>query len=462
MTGKGNNVVVPPESKDTSSEDSSAEDDAVVRNQMSITSTGRRSSKYIWQDVPQNESEKQPPVWVGRLLQDEEINTPINYFRYFFSDSILDYFVEQSNLYSTLENPNKPLNLSRTELEQFFGICMTISIFGLPRNRMYWNQNTRVDMVANVISRDRWEEIKSSLHCVDNGQQLAQTDPNRDKLFKTKPFIDDLKGKFQYIPKEQHLCVDEQIVPFKGMCSLKQYNPKSTNIEPDFGLSDIDASSKIVLRLVECIPKNQNFLLFFGNWFSSLPLFTVLADMGIGTLGTITRNRFPGLQVPLGVEMKKTGRGSTIEKATDVDGVEVRVIKWYDNRGVTLASSFDSAQPMSTVNWLLYRRNCHIQNFPKKLIVHLLQFKTDVAAALCAQGKDSSEKKRSKTSSNNVQEGYESKNCGVLQNQFRNLTFDEMALHISLLLWMRDNTADFLGALELQQSGVQNAVSISG
>ncbi|KAJ8888804.1 hypothetical protein PR048_008296 [Dryococelus australis] len=201
-----------------------------------------------------------------------------------------------------------------------------MSIFGLPRSKMHWNQNTRVGMVANITSRDRWEEIKSNLHYVDNGQQLAQNDPNRDKLFKIRPFITS-------IPKEQHLRVDEKIVPFKGMSSLKQYRPKKPckNIEPAFGLPDIGASSNIVLRLDECIPKNQTFLLFFDNWFSSLPLFTVLAGMGIGTLGTITTNRFPGLQVPLGAEMKKTGRGTTIEKATDIDGVEIRVIKWYDN-----------------------------------------------------------------------------------------------------------------------------------
>ncbi|KAJ8880317.1 hypothetical protein PR048_016783 [Dryococelus australis] len=147
--------------------------------------------------------------------------------------------------------------------------------------------------------------------------------------------------------------------------------------------------------------------------------------MGNGALGTIRTNRFPGLQVPLDAEMKKTGRGSTIEKSTNVDGVEVRVIKWYDNRGVTLASSFGSARLMFTVKrygrkmkcnvdipcprTLLYRRDCHIQNFPKKLIVDLLQFKIDVAAASCAQGKDPSEKKRGTPSSNNVQEGHERK-----------------------------------------------------
>ncbi|KAJ8887401.1 hypothetical protein PR048_013616 [Dryococelus australis] len=113
---------------------------------------------------------------------------------------------------------------------------------------MYWNQNNRVDMVANVMSRDRFN---------------------------------------------------------------------------------------IALRLVECILENQNLMLFFDNWFSSLPLFTVLADMGIGALGT--------------------------KEPTDFLGYKYR------------------------------------------------SFKSDDAAALCAQEKDPSEKKRSKPSSKNVQEWYERK-----------------------------------------------------
>ncbi|KAG0431623.1 hypothetical protein HPB47_021608 [Ixodes persulcatus] len=35
-----------------------------------------------------------------------------------------------------------------------------------------------------------------------------------------------LLPKFEEIPQEQYLCVDEQMVPFKGHSSIKQYLPK--------------------------------------------------------------------------------------------------------------------------------------------------------------------------------------------------------------------------------------------
>lgn len=118
-----------------------------------------------------------------------EVDTPVDNFRKFFDDNIVKIIVEQSNLYSIQNNPNKPLNLTSKELEQYIGVCIGMSVYDLPRSRMYWAQNTRIDKIANVMSRDRWEQIKSNLHCVDNTLMRPINDPNRDKLFKIRPTV---------------------------------------------------------------------------------------------------------------------------------------------------------------------------------------------------------------------------------------------------------------------------------
>lgn len=46
--------------------------------------------------------------------------------------------------------------------------------------------------------------------------------------------------------------------------------------------------------------------------------------------------------------MKKKGRGAFEEKETKVNGVSVRAVKWFDNRAVTLLSTFASANPPPT------------------------------------------------------------------------------------------------------------------
>lgn len=225
------------------------------------------------------------------------------------------------------------------------------------------------------MSRDRWKEIKSNLHCNDNSN-LRRDDPNRDRLFKVRPLVDALREKCRALPKSEYLCVDEQIVPYKGKSGLKQYNPKKPKkwgfkifvlcntsglvcdfyiycgkIQPVAGFPDIGASSNIVLKLVDSVPRNMNYKLFFDNWFSSLPLFVELKKIGIESLGTVRTDRFKGTNFPSDKDMKHDfGRGSVLEKSHVTNGdVEIRAVKWMDNRGVVIVSSFESAQPLTNV-----------------------------------------------------------------------------------------------------------------
>lgn len=456
----------------------------------------KRLPPPLWTDVPGMNSVKQPIIWSDSLPEDNEVDTPIDYFREIIDDNFINLIVEQSNLYSVQKDPNKPLNVTKEEIEQFFGICLCMSVYGLPRSRMYWASSTRVDKVADTMSRNRWVEIKNNLHCNDNAGYDSR-DPSRDRLYKIRPLVDHFQGKFRAIPKEQHLCVDEQIVPYKGTSRLRQYNPKKPKkwgykifalcdthgMVYDFeiytgkinvvdGFPDIGASSNIVLKLAHTIPRQRNYLLFFDNWFASLPLFIELYKLGIPALGTIRPNRFPGLECSSDKEMKTMGRGSFEEKSHMAGDVEVRAIKWFDNRGVTLVSTFETALPVTMIkrrdralgqdielpcpnavvtynkfmggvdlldgliayyritikskkfylkfifhffdvtvvnSWLLYRRHCREHNTPKKDVYDLLAFKCNIFECLLKQGKGGGGKKRGRPSVDQVQQEYEQK-----------------------------------------------------
>lgn len=125
------------------------------------------------------------------------------------------------------KNVNKPLITNPTEIEQFIEVCAYMSVYNLPRSRMYWSFRTRIDKIGEVMSKSRYEEIKANLHFNDNTRQPGLDEPDRDHLFKIRPLVDALQDKYKHIPFEnQMLCVDEQTVPFKGSSSLKQYNPQ--------------------------------------------------------------------------------------------------------------------------------------------------------------------------------------------------------------------------------------------
>lgn len=80
-------------------------------------------------------------------------------------------------------------------------------------------------------------------------------------------------------------------------------------------------------------------------------MFVTLSKIGFAALGPIRTRRFPGLEISSDKDMKIESRRCYEEKETIIDGVKIREVKWLNNKGggVSLASTFDSAQPLKTV-----------------------------------------------------------------------------------------------------------------
>lgn len=381
---------LPPEDKSDDSCLSDSEDDDVVpyhHTQARVSSSSSedededavdepsasRKRAVRWKKTGCQEQREVPP-WESALPEADTVRAPIEYFKDFFDDNFMDHIVEQSNVFATQKNPNKGLALSRDELDQFLGTVTFMSICRLPRSRLYWAAESRVPTVADTMSRDRWEAIKANLHFNNNDDMPPPNDPHKDRLFKVRPVIDFLLPKFQGIPKTQALCVDEQMVPFKGRSSLKQYIPSKPHkwgykvfllcdpqgmvhsfeiytgrIDAVPGEPDIGASGNIVLKLSQNIQPGLNHLLFCDNWFTSLKLFSSLSKKDVHCLGTVRANRLQGCPLPSDASLKKKGRGSFEEFETVVDATKLIALKWYDNRAVTTLSTFAGAEPVTSV-----------------------------------------------------------------------------------------------------------------
>ena len=163
------------------------------------------------------------PDWFGGLEPATSIKTPVEYFRMFFSSDLLKHVVDQSNLYSVQQNLSN-LNLNCSELEQFIGSLLVMSLVKLCNSRKYWSGKLNCPLVTEVFSRDRWDQIEVMIHFNNNENLVTdKKHPDYDALFKVRPLIAHLAEKFQEIPKSQRLCVDERMIPFKGVSSLKQY-----------------------------------------------------------------------------------------------------------------------------------------------------------------------------------------------------------------------------------------------
>ena len=57
---------------------------------------------------------------------------------------------------------------------------------------------------------------------------------------------------------------------------------------------DLSVSANVVLRLVEKLPNDKNFKLYFDNWFSSVDLVFLLKERSIWSVATIRPNRLKG------------------------------------------------------------------------------------------------------------------------------------------------------------------------
>ncbi|CAG5028360.1 unnamed protein product [Parnassius apollo] len=111
---------------------------------------------------------------------------------------------------------------------------------------------------------------------------------------------------------------------------------------------DLGASSNIVVRLCRSVPRNQNYKIFFDNYYTSPELISYLSKKGIHTLGTVNKGRMGmTLKMPSQKELTaaKKPRGYSEGWVATVDAVPVSAVLWLDSKSVVLASSFVGEQP---------------------------------------------------------------------------------------------------------------------
>lgn len=391
--------------------DSDYEEDAHAnQSDTSIPETDSDSEDYnisldeLQRKLKNNRKNNSHPTWKrGNLVTSEddlkflgsadlppelkEVDSPYAFFNFFLTDEMIKDIVYQSILYSTQKRPQKPLELTEKELEQFIGTCIYMSIVQLPNARSYWNLNLNHRLISDVMSCNRWEEIKRFLHFADNNDAIAAGNPGHDKLFKIRPLLSKLRDQLLKVPKEEYLAIDEQIIPTKARSTIKQYNPQKphkwgykafvlsgvsgfsydyeifagsqSNIVPN-DFPNLGVSSNVVLRLTQTVPRHINHKIFFDNWFNSVPLQIYLAQHGMLPLGTVRINRVPNCNMPKETELKKNGRGAMVEKVATIDGTKISVVTWYDNKLVNILSTYAGSTPTVEVKRFSKKDKRHI------------------------------------------------------------------------------------------------------
>lgn len=288
----------------------------------------------------------------------DETCTPYMYFSRYVPESIFKVIAENTNLYSvqsTLHN----VNTTADEMRKLFGMHILMGVVHLPRVRLYWHPIMKVPLISETMTEKRFFKLRNNLHIVAEDSDFH----SEDRLWKVRPFLELIRKRCLELAVEQECSIDEQMIPFKGQLSIKQYvkrkpspwgikvfalcgrsgllydfavyqgeNTIPSELKKDYGLC-----SGVVLHLSKRIPSGCNYQLYFDNYFTSVPLLRKLRHEKILAAGTVRKNRLGKCPLEAKKVMNKQPRGYSAEYVTSDDVV---VVVWKDNNDVSVASNF--------------------------------------------------------------------------------------------------------------------------
>lgn len=294
--------------------------------------------------------------------------TPVEIFEQFFDEEVMNMIVNYSMMYASQNNRHN-FSLTVAELKVFLGILILSGYHKVPREKMYWSldEDIKVEVVSKAMSRNRFQEIKRNLHLVDNNEAEKTT----DKMFKVRKLSDILIKKFnQWNVFHENISVDESMVKYFGHHSSKQFirgkpvrfGYKNWVAASSCGycyafdiycgktseMSNEPLGSKVVKMLLKKLDTNPaNHRVFFDNFFTSCDLLRDLRELGYRATGTIRDNRTKKCPLPTVKEMRKMSRAE-FDYRFDKSN-EILLVRWKDNSICTMATNYDSFDPLGTV-----------------------------------------------------------------------------------------------------------------
>ena len=289
---------------------------------------------------------------------------PIEVFNLFFDESIIQLITVETKRYADQKGEHT-FNVSESEIKAFLGILLLSGYHSLPREKLYWcnDEDVGVPLVQSKMSRNRFQTIKRFLHLSDN----LNLEKN-DRLRKIRSYLNMCKAALcQFGVFSKHLAIDEQMVPYFGKNSLKQYirgKPvkfgmklwvlaSSDGFPFDFevytgkeGIAQKGlVGERVVMNFAEKIPNKRHHCLYTDNFFTSANLLSMTSSLELRHTGTVRQNRIDGCPMTDNKEYKKTPRGSYEMYG---DG-ELTAVQWNDSKPVIVISNFEGVEPTKSV-----------------------------------------------------------------------------------------------------------------
>lgn len=242
------------------------------------------------------------------------IDSTSDAFSLFLDDTMINIILNNTNLHAIQTHGEKWKVTDAVEIRAFIGLLLNAGINkqGIISYNEFWNPLFGSAIFRACMSRDRFAAILRHIRFDDPSTRSARR--ARDKFAAIREIWDHMNKNLlkHYIPGE-NLTIDEQLVPFRGRVSFRQYIPSkpdkygmkifwicdSTTSYPLQGIPYIGKEGprigkclgdKIVYEL--CQPfEGSNRNITFDNFFTSFNLLQNLMSKRLTCTGTLRKNK---------------------------------------------------------------------------------------------------------------------------------------------------------------------------
>ncbi|CAK9832757.1 PiggyBac transposable element-derived protein 4 [Anthophora retusa] len=165
-----------------------------------------------------------------------QCNEPIEFFKLFFADQLMNTILEETNKYARAKIARKNISVHSTwntwvdvtkaEISAFLEVILNMGTIPLPNLKEYWStaRNAKIPYFAEIFRRDRFLQIFWMLHANKKAESAQNMRTRSEKISNYLHYLD-MKFRENFVSSRE-LSIDEAVVRFKGKISFITYNPK--------------------------------------------------------------------------------------------------------------------------------------------------------------------------------------------------------------------------------------------
>ncbi|KAM7302027.1 piggyBac transposable element-derived protein 4-like [Ixodes scapularis] len=111
--------------------------------------------------VPQSSPRENHVSWYDNFAScNTGDGVTIPFFKYFFTDELIDFIAERSSQYSVQTNPDRTVEVTSADVKKYVGICISMSFVHVPNIRDYWDPVLGNTSISSVMSVNQSEKIR--------------------------------------------------------------------------------------------------------------------------------------------------------------------------------------------------------------------------------------------------------------------------------------------------------------